>query len=102
MDSGHVIPVKTYYLVFTLLMVLLALTVGVAYVHLGTFNAVAALTIAVVKALFIILYFMHVRYSSRLTWIFVGAGFFWLAMLITLTLSDYLSRGWLGPVKWMN
>ena len=53
----------------------------------------AALTIAVVKMLLVILFFMHVRYSSRLTWIFVAAGFIWLLIMLDLTLSDYLTRG---------
>jgi len=56
-------------------------------------NIVAALTIAVVKMLLVILFFMHVRYSSRLTWIFVAAGFIWLLIMLDLTLSDYLTRG---------
>ena len=95
--SGHTIPKKTYYLIFAILMVLLALTVAVAYVDLGrTLNIIIAMTIAVVKATLVLLYFMHVRYSSRLTWIFVAAGFFWFLILVGLTFSDYASRGWLG------
>ena len=95
--SGHTIPKKTYYLIFAVLMVLLALTVAVAYIDLGrTLNIVIAMTIAVVKATLVLLYFMHVRYSSRLTWIFVAAGFFWFLIMVGLTFSDYASRGWLG------
>jgi cytochrome c oxidase subunit 4 len=87
---------KTYYAVFAALMVLLALTVLVAYEDFGSpWNIVIALTIAVVKAVLVILYFMHVRYSSRLTWVFVCAGFFWFLLLIGITLSDYVSRDWL-------
>jgi cytochrome c oxidase subunit 4 len=94
--SGHQIPKKTYYLIFAVLMVLLALTVAVAYIDLGrTLNIVIAMTIAIIKATLVILYFMHVRYSSRLTWLFVGAGFFWFLILVGLTFSDYISRGWL-------
>jgi len=93
--SEHIVEKKTYFGVFAGLMVLLAVTVGVAYVHLGRFNVVAALSIACVKAVLIILYFMHVRYSSRLLWIFVGAGFFWLGILFALSYSDYLTRVWL-------
>ncbi len=94
--SGHHIPKKTYYLIFAVLMVLLAMTVGVAYIDLGrTLNIIIAMTIATIKATLVVLYFMHVRYSSRLTWLFVGAGFFWFLLLVGLTMSDYISRGWL-------
>ncbi len=95
--SEHVVSKKIYFLIFGALMVLTVLTVYVATFNLGgPFNAIVALSIAVLKALLVVLYFMHVRYSSRLTWAFVGAGFFWLAILFALTLSDYLSRPWLG------
>jgi cytochrome c oxidase subunit 4 len=94
--SEHVVSKNLYYIIFVSLMVLTFLTVAVARIDLGHgLNDVVALTIAVVKALLVVLYFMHVRYSSRLTWVFVAAGFFWLAILIVLTLSDYMSRGWL-------
>jgi cytochrome c oxidase subunit 4 len=87
--------------VFAALMVLLGATVAIAYIHLGKLNIVAAVTIAFIKATLIILYFMHVRYSSRLLWIFVGAGFFWLGILFALSFSDYLTRGWLPqPTAW--
>ncbi len=87
---------RIYWRVFAALMLLLMATVAVAYVDLGPLSAAVALTIAVVKALLVILYFMHVRYSSRLTWLFAGTGFIWLAILALLTLSDYLSRAWVG------
>jgi len=82
-----------YVLIWASLLVLLLLTWGVAQVNLGPLNIVAALAIAVTKMLLVILYFMHVRYSSRLTWLFVAAGFIWLLIMIDLTLSDYLTRG---------
>lgn len=92
------VPKSTYYKVTVALMVLLGLTVGVYFVPLGTFGVVAALTIAFLKAVLIILYFMHVRYSSRLTMVMAAAGFFWLVILFALTFSDYLSRnGIVGP-----
>jgi cytochrome c oxidase subunit 4 len=94
--SEHVVPKKIYFLIFGALMMLTVLTVFVATFDLGRFNAIVALSIAVFKALLVVLYFMHVRYSSRLTWAFVGAGFFWLAIMFALTLSDYFSRTWLG------
>jgi len=76
-------------------MILTGLTVWVAFHDLGPWNIVVALTIAVAKATLVVLYFMHVRYSDRLTWVVVIAGFFWLAILLALTMSDYFSRSWL-------
>ena len=89
---------NVYYGVFAVLMVLLALTVIVAQFELGAGNLPAALVIAGAKAVLIVLFFMHVRYSRPLTWLVAGAGFFWLAILFALTLSDYWSRGWYGTV----
>ncbi len=94
-ESGHhVVPVRLYLMIFGALMVLTAVTVWAATVNLGPLNVVVALLIAGLKATLVILYFMHVRYSKPQVWIFVGAGFLWLAIMITLTISDYLSRGW--------
>lgn len=92
----HVIPRPFYYRIFAVLMGLTAVTVGVAFVDLGPLNTFLALAIALSKALLVMLFFMHVRYSSRLIWVCVAAGFFWLALLLTLLMSDYLSRGWLA------
>ena len=94
--SEHIMPVKTNLLVFAGLIALLIATVVAAQFDLGVFSIVIALTIAGAKALLIILYFMHVRFSSRLAWVFAASGFIWLAILITFTLSDYMSRGWFG------
>ena len=88
-----IVPKKTYVFVWATLLVLLFATWGFAMLNLHPFNAVIAMTIALVKMLLIILFFMHVRYSSRLTWLFAAAGFLWLAILILLTLNDYLTRG---------
>ena len=88
----HIVPPKTYLLIWAALMVLLFITWGVAKINLGPLNVVAALTVAVTKMLLVILYFMHVRYATRLTWLFVAAGFIWLLIMIDLTLSDYLTR----------
>ena len=97
----HIVEKKTYYAVFASLMLLLAATVVIAYCHLGKLSVFAALRIAFIKATLIILYFMHVRYSSRLLWIFVGAGFFWLGILFALSFADYWTRGWLPlPAGW--
>lgn len=92
----HVIPVRTYLAVFVALLVLLIATVGAYYVDLGPLNIVVALTIAIIKAVLIVLYFMHVRYSSRLVWVFAGATVVWLIIMLGLTFADYISRGWLS------
>jgi cytochrome c oxidase subunit 4 len=92
--SGHVTPKPVYYAIFSALMVLTAITVAVAFVNLGPFNFPVAISIAIIKATLVILFFMHVKYSSRLTKLIIGTGFFFLVVLFTLTLSDYLTRGW--------
>ncbi len=94
--AEHVTPIRVYILVFLALMVGTAITVGVAYLHLGPLNDLVAMAIAVTKATLVVLYFMHVRHSSRLTKITVVAGFLWLAILVGLLLSDYLTRGFLS------
>ena len=94
------ISIKGYLAVFVALLVLTALTTGVAFIDLGGIGNVAvALTIAVIKAVLVTLYFMHLRYSSRLTMVFAAAGIFWLGIMIALTLSDYLSRDWVSRVE---
>jgi cytochrome c oxidase subunit 4 len=90
--NSHIVPRKIYVIIWASLLLLLLLTWGVAQFNLGPFNVVAALTIAVTKMLLVILFFMHVRYSPRRTWIFVAAGFIWLLIMIDLTLGDYLTR----------
>lgn len=93
--AAHVTPIRVYAAVFLTLMVLTAVTVAVAFVDLGHFSTPAALLIATVKATAVILYFMHVRYSTRLTWVVVIGSIFWLGVLFVLTLADYLSRAWM-------
>lgn len=83
-----------YYAVFLALIIGTGLTVAAAEVDLGALNNIVMLAIACTKALLVILFFMHVRWSTRLTWVVVGSGFFWLLIMFTLTMSDYLSRGW--------
>jgi len=83
-----------YYAVFAALIVGTAATVGIAFIDLGALNNVAMLGIAMIKALLVILFFMHVRWSTRLTWVVVASGFFWLLILFTFTMNDYLTRGW--------
>ena len=90
--SEHVVSPKIYVSVFLALMVFTVLTVVVAYFDLGRANVFIALTIAVIKATLVVLFFMHVRWSSRLTMVFVVTGLFWLMIMVSLTLSDYLTR----------
>jgi cytochrome c oxidase subunit IV len=92
--SGHVAPKSMYYFVFAALIVGTALTVGAAFLDLGVLNNVVMLGIAITKATLVVLYFMHVRWSTRLTWVVVASGFFWLMILFGLTMQDYLTRGW--------
>jgi cytochrome c oxidase subunit 4 len=99
--SDHIVPLKLYIGIFVALLGLTALTTGVAYIDLGAFNTVAALAIAVVKMLLVVLFFMHVKYSGRLIQVFILAGALFLAILITLTLADELTRHWSPtPTGW--
>jgi cytochrome c oxidase subunit IV len=93
MNAPHIISIKLYATIFGALLVLTLATAGVAFIDLGgNLNSVAALTIAIVKALLVVLFFMHLRYSSRLTWVFAGAGLFWFLIMMTFTISDVLTR----------
>jgi cytochrome c oxidase subunit 4 len=83
-----------YYWVFAALIVGTAVTVGAAFVDLGALNNVVMLAIAITKATLVVLFFMHVRWSTRLTWVIAASGFFWLLILFGLTMQDYLTRGW--------
>jgi cytochrome c oxidase subunit 4 len=93
MAEHHVTSVKLYVTIFLALLVLTAATVIVANFDLGWANDVVALTIAVTKALLVMTFFMHLRYSTRLTVLTALAGFFWLGILLVLTLNDYFTRG---------
>jgi cytochrome c oxidase subunit 4 len=86
---------KTYFIIYALLMLALVATVAIAFVHLGVWNLSAALAIAFFKATIVVLFFMHVKYSPRLTWIVVSGGLVWFAILLALTIADYDSRSWL-------
>lgn len=87
---------KIYILIFASLMVMTGVTVGAAFIDFGPLNLIIAISIAVFKALLVILFFMHVRHRDHLTWIYVSAGFYWLLILIVLTMGDFLSRDWLS------
>jgi cytochrome c oxidase subunit 4 len=98
--SAHIPSTKLYVLVFLALIVGTALTYAAALVDFGFFNNIVMLTIACAKALLVVLYFMHVRWSSRLTWLVAASGFFFLLIMFSITMSDYVSRGWVpGTLK---
>jgi len=91
--SDHVVPLKVYHRVFGALLILLIITVVAAFVHLGSVgNIMLAMTIAVAKMTLIILYFMHVRYSSKLTMVFAASGFLWMAIMLSFFVSDVAAR----------
>lgn len=96
--SEHIVPLKIYVAIFSALLVGTALTVWAGFVDFpGQLNVIIALTIAVIKATLVVLYFMHVRYSSRLIWVIFTSALFWLVILFALTFSDYWTRCWLAP-----
>jgi cytochrome c oxidase subunit 4 len=90
----HIVGPKVYVVILLALLVGTGLTVWASFVDLGPWNPVIALAIATGKATLVVLYFMHVKYSSRLTKLTVGAGLFTFIALISMTLSDYISRAW--------
>ena len=92
----HVAPPSMYYKVFGALIIGTILTVAAAKVDMGPLNNVVMLTIALAKALLVILFFMHVRWGTRLTWLVVASGFFWLFILFSITMTDFLTRGWIA------
>jgi cytochrome c oxidase subunit 4 len=93
-SAHHIVPKSLYYLIFLILMVGTGLTWWIATIDLGAMNNVLMLGIAVTKATLVVLFFMHVKYSSRLTWLVVAGAVFFLMILIVLTLNDYLARSW--------
>jgi cytochrome c oxidase subunit 4 len=98
--SGHVASPKLYIMVFAALIVGTVLTYLAALVDFGFFNNVVMLAIAVAKMSLVVLYFMGVRWNTRLTWVVAGSGFFFLLIMFTITMSDYMSRGWVpGTLK---
>ena len=92
--AHHIVSPTVYLMIFGVLMVGTLATVGAAMINLGPLNPVIALGIAVTKAVFVVLFFMHVKYSSRLVKLTVAAGFFTFAVLVIMSLSDYMSRAW--------
>jgi cytochrome c oxidase subunit 4 len=95
--SEHIVSLRIYVTIFLALMAGTALTVWAGLRDFpGQLNVIIALTIAVIKATLVVLYFMHVRYSSRLVWVVFTSALFWLGILFALTFSDYWTRGWLS------
>ena len=91
--SEHIVSVKIYISIFLALMVGTAVTVLAAFQNFpGALNVIVAMTIAVVKATLVVLYFMHVRYSARLIWVIVASALFWMGILFVLFLADYMTR----------
>lgn len=96
--SLHIVPPRVYFTVYLLLLFFMALTIAAAKVHMGgVINNIVAMTIAVIKATLVVLFFMQVKYSSRLTWVWAALGFIWLLFLF-LTLGDYITR--ITPAGW--
>jgi cytochrome c oxidase subunit IV len=96
--SEHIVPIRVYVTIFLILLVGTGLTVLAAFRDFpGQLNTVVAMTIAITKATFVVLYFMHVRYSARLIWVILASAFFWMGILFALTLSDYWTRNWIPP-----
>lgn len=98
--SKHIVPRKTYWIVWALLMVLMIVTAALSRVPMGAWNTPIALVIATIKALLVLLFFMHVKYESyKITWVAVIGGFFWLFLLLGLTMTDYLTRAGFSGFK---
>ena len=91
----HVVPQRVYLAIFGGLMALTLITVAVAFIDLGNLNVLVAMAVAVIKATLVVLFFMHVKYASRITKLVVISSLVWLGFLFFITLSDYLTRGWL-------
>ena len=94
MTNEHIVSPRLYLAVFLALMLGTAATVWAARFDLGHLNIVVAMVLAVCKATLVVLYFMHLRYGSKLTWVFAAAGVLWLVLLIGLTMADILTRHW--------
>ncbi|HEV8187313.1 MAG TPA: cytochrome C oxidase subunit IV family protein [Pyrinomonadaceae bacterium] len=94
--SEHIVPVRIYVTIFLVLLVGTGLTVLAAFQDFPwQLNTIIAMTIAITKATFVVLYFMHVRYSARLIWVIVASALFWLVIMFALTFSDYWTRSWI-------
>jgi cytochrome c oxidase subunit 4 len=99
--NHQVVSVKVYAAVFCALIALTITTVAISKLDLGEFNFIVAMTIAVIKGTLVVMFFMDVRRATSMTKLFVGAGLFWLAILLVFILSDYLTRGWMPGLRWL-
>lgn len=90
----HIVSPKVYIVILLILLALTGLTVAASYVEMGVFNPIVAIAIGCTKATLVVLFFMHVKYANKLTKLTVGAGFFTFFVLISMTLTDYISRAW--------
>lgn len=97
-DTHEIVPLSTYLAVFVALMALTVVTVWIATIDLGDMNVVMALVVATVKAVLVLLFFMHLRHSGKLLWVVMGSSFLFLVILIGFTLSDVLTRGHWQPM----
>jgi cytochrome c oxidase subunit 4 len=93
-NEQHIVSPITYLIIFTALLVGTAITVGASFIEMGPWNPVVALAIACAKATLVVLFFMHIKYSSKLMKLTVGAGVFTFLILVGMSLSDYISRAW--------
>lgn len=98
MTTGHIAPKSLYFSIFAALIVLTGVTVGITYVDLGELNLIVAMGIACTKALLVVVFFMHMRWSPRLTHVTAITAIAFLVILFAFTLSDYFSRGALGEL----
>ena len=99
--QDHIVPKRTYFAIFISLLALTALTTGMAYVNLGQWNTIVALVIACCKATLVVLFFMHLRWSPRMMRVVLLSAILWLAILISLTTTDFFSRDWIPiPEGW--
>lgn len=101
--SSHIVPLKTYFAIISALMFLTVVTVAVSMVDLGALNTTVAIGIALLKAFLVVAFFMHLKYSARILWLFAGAGLVWLVIMLTMVMTDYGSRGWQQyPAAWRD
>ncbi len=93
-DEHHIVPPIVYIIIVSILLIMTGITVGASYIEMGVFNPIIAIAIGVFKATLVVLIFMHVKYSTKLTQLTVFAGIFTFLALIGMTLADYISRAW--------
>ena len=97
--SEHIVSPKIYVAIFVALIIFTGATYGIALINLGPFNALVAIVIAMIKSMLVILFFMHVKYSPKMTKVTIISGFFFLIILLGLSMTDYISRPWAGSTS---